>query len=98
MLTSDLSNLCLPGVTGFCGLPFFDPPLGGRVGEHTGSKTSAGLHHHVSVFLEDHVVVIVIEEDRNGAELGGSTACLGNLIWLQEMDLSHRHIMLIIKN
>ena len=46
------------------------------------SKTAAGLHHHVSVPLENHVVVIVIEEHRDGAELGGSAARLRNLVGL----------------
>lgn len=83
----------------FLWISLLRPTSGRQRGNIKGSKASAGLHHHVSVFLEDHVVVVVIEEDRNGAELGGSTACLGNLIWLQEMDLPHRHnIMLIIQN
>lgn len=51
------------------------------------SKTTAGLHHHVPVFLKDHVVVVVIEKDRDGAELGGCAARLRNLVRLQEMDL-----------
>lgn len=67
-------------------------------GNFKGSKTSTGLHYHVSVFLEDYIVVIVVEEDRNGTELGGSTACFGNLIWLQEMDLpKHHNIMLLVQ-
>lgn len=39
------------------------------------------------MFLEDDVVVVVIEEDGDGAELGGGAARLRNLVRLQEVDL-----------
>lgn len=39
------------------------------------------------MFLEDDIVVVVIEEDRDGAELCGGATCLWNLIGLQEVDL-----------
>lgn len=48
------------------------------------------------MLLENYIVVIVIEEHRNGAELGGSTACLWNLIGLQEMDLPKQHNFMLI--
>jgi len=40
------------------------------------------------MFFEDDVVVVVVEEDGDGAELGGGTTRLRNLIGLQEVDLS----------
>lgn len=46
------------------------------------SKTTAGLHHHVPVFLKDHIVVVVVEKDRDGAELRGGAARLRNLVGL----------------
>lgn len=46
------------------------------------SLTAAGLHHHVSMLFEDDIVAVVIEQDRNGAELLGGAAGFGNLIGL----------------
>lgn len=51
------------------------------------SQAAAGLDHHVAVFLEDNVVVVVVEEDRDGAELGGGTTGFGHFVWLQQVDL-----------
>lgn len=98
--TSDFSHLTYiwgGGGPGFCRLPWFGLPHEcGVGGTFWRSKASAGLHHHVSVLLENHVVVIVIEEHRNGAELGGSAACLRNLVGLQEVDLPKQHDFMLI--
>lgn len=34
IISANIKLVQLRGETGFCGLPFFDPPLGGSVGEH----------------------------------------------------------------
>lgn len=38
------------------------------------------------MLFEDDVVVVVVEEDGDGAELGGGATRLRNFIWLQEVD------------
>lgn len=61
------------------------PAHAGGVG--AGSVAAAGLHHHVAVLLEDHVVVAVVVEDRGGAEFGGRAARLGHGLGLHQVDL-----------
>lgn len=39
------------------------------------------------MLFKDDVVVVVIKQDGDGAELGGGAARLGDFIWLQEVDL-----------
>lgn len=66
--------------------PGSEPPAhAGGVGAR--SVAAAGLHHHVAVLLEDHVVVAVVVEDRGGAELGGRAARLGHGLGLHQVDL-----------
>jgi len=39
------------------------------------------------MLFQDDVVVVVVEQDGDGAELGGGAAGLGDLAGLQEVDL-----------
>lgn len=43
------------------------------------------------MLLEDHVVVVVVEEHGDGAELGGGAAGRGDLVRLQEVDLPEQN-------
>ena len=54
--------------------------------------TATGSDHHVLVFLQDDVGVIVEVEHRDGVQLGGSATRLGDVLWVQEMDLQRGNI------
>lgn len=53
---------------------------------------ATGPHHHVLVFLEDDVGVVVEEEHRDGVELGGGAARLGHVLGVHQVDLERRRI------
>lgn len=51
---------------------------------------AAGLDHHVALLAQDDVVASVIVEHRNGTQLGGYTAHLGDDFWLHQVYLVGR--------
>lgn len=51
---------------------------------------AAGPHHHVLVFLEDDVGVVVEEEHRDGVELRGGAARLRHVLGVHQVDLERR--------
>lgn len=66
-------------------------------GEWDGSRLSGrdsvaatGLDHHVALPAKDDIIVSIIVEQRNGTQLGGHTAHLGDDIWLHQMYLVGR--------
>lgn len=51
---------------------------------------AAGPHHHVLVFLEDDVGVVVKEEHRDGVELRGGAARLRHVLGVHQVNLQRR--------
>ena len=41
------------------------------------------------MLFEDDIVVVVVEQDGDGAELGGGAAGFRDFIWLHQMHLRH---------
>lgn len=48
---------------------------------------AAGSHHHVAVLFEDDVGAVVEVEHRDGVELRGGAAGLGNRVRVDEVNL-----------
>lgn len=51
------------------------------------SVAAAGPHHHVLVFLQNDVGVVVEVEHGDGVELGGGTAWLWYVLWVHQVHL-----------
>lgn len=64
------------------------------------SVAATGLDYHVALPAQDDIIVSVIVEQRNGTQLSGHTAHLGDDIWLHQMDLAgrdaSRHMSLMV--
>ncbi|KAG9355618.1 hypothetical protein JZ751_000456 [Albula glossodonta] len=48
------------------------------------ADAATSLDHHVALPFENDVVVVIVEEHRDGAELGWGAAGLGDFIWLYQ--------------
>lgn len=51
---------------------------------------ATGLDYHVVLSAQDDVIVSIIVKQRNGTQLSGHTAHLGDDIWLHQMYLVGR--------
>lgn len=51
---------------------------------------ATGPDHHVAVFLEDDVGAVIKVEHRDGVELCGGTAGLGNRVGVDKMNLRRK--------
>ncbi len=51
------------------------------------SVAAACAHHHVLVFFQNDVGVVIIVEHRDCMQFGGSAAWLWNVLWIHQMDL-----------
>lgn len=53
---------------------------------------TTGLDYHVALPTQDDITVLIIVEHRNGTQLSGHTAHLGDDIWLHQMYLVGRDV------